>query len=334
MSARRTTSSTPSTSRPTPGLLRLLGLAAAAAALLAAPPARACSVCGCGDPLLTSGDPAAINGTLRLQLDVEHLRVDAGTDGRLGFTDQLSQTSYRLNAVYRPAADLSLTATLPLVSKRIQTVGGPVKEVDSDLTGLGDAELGARWALWRSVQVGAQRSQELALGLGTSLPTGAHGARMPDGSLLDPHGQLGTGAWGPFATAAWRLEQGDWTVAATLGYRIRTEGRYFDGSRYRFGNAWLWSLHGQYLVARRLALDLGLDGRAAAADKATDLGGAVTGAVDNTGGSVLSLAPGAYLQVAGGLWAFARAQVPVYRDLFGEQDVKPSFTAGLQYLVW
>jgi hypothetical protein len=38
-------------------------------------PAYACSVCGCGDPLLASSDPAAITGGLRLQLDTEYLRV-------------------------------------------------------------------------------------------------------------------------------------------------------------------------------------------------------------------------------------------------------------------
>ena len=50
---------------------------------------------GCGCPLLASSDPAAINGGLRLQLDAEYLRIDAGTDDRPGYTDQLTQWSYR-----------------------------------------------------------------------------------------------------------------------------------------------------------------------------------------------------------------------------------------------
>ena len=87
-------------------------------------PAAACSVCGCGDPLLAANDPAAINRHLRLQVDTdtEYLRIDAGTDGRLGFTDQLTRWSYRFNAVYRPIDPLSLTLTVPLVSKTIHTV--------------------------------------------------------------------------------------------------------------------------------------------------------------------------------------------------------------------
>jgi len=49
-----------------------------AALLLGCVPAHACSICGCGDPLLASNDPAAMNGRLRLQVDTEYLRMDAG----------------------------------------------------------------------------------------------------------------------------------------------------------------------------------------------------------------------------------------------------------------
>lgn len=195
-----------------------------AVALLAwAAPAQACSVCGCGDPLLTSSDPAAINGQLRLQLDTEYLRVDAGTDGVPGSTDQLSQWSTRLD-----------------------------------------------------------------------------------------------------------YEEGDWSAIASLSYRVRTEARYFDATRYKFGDALLWSVHGQWLATRRLALDLGLDGRRAAADRATDEAGVVDGHVVNTGGTVLSASPAVYFNASGALWLFARGQVPVVKRLDGEQDVKPSVTAGLQ----
>jgi len=63
---------------------------------------RACSICGCGDPMLAASDPAAISGVLRLAAETEYLRVDAGTDGQPGYTDQLTQWSYRIYAIYRP----------------------------------------------------------------------------------------------------------------------------------------------------------------------------------------------------------------------------------------
>jgi hypothetical protein len=318
---------------------RSIDRGAAVAAVLAfgvlvwSEPASACSVCGCGDPLLAANDPAAITGKLRLQLDTEYLRIDAGTDGVAGSTDQLTQWSYRFNAVWRPLEDLALTATLPYVQKTIRAVTATSSELASEEEGLGDVEVGARYGVWRSVQVGERRVQELAISAGTSLPTGAHDAKDATGGLVDPHGQLGTGGWGPFAGLHYRLEQGDWSAFASVSYRLRTEASYFDGTRYKFGNAFLWSFHGQYQPHRAVALDLGLDGRYAVADRQVDAGGAVTDPVGNTGGTVLSAAPGVYLNAVGGLWLFVRAQLPFYKHLLGEQDVKPSVTAGLQFQV-
>ena len=312
----------------------LLSILAAPTVLLWAPAARACSVCGCGDPLLIATDPAAITGRLRLELDTDYLRIDAGTDGQPGSTDRLTQWSYRLNTVYRPLEYLAFTLTVPLVHKSIRTVGGGSDVLTSDLTGLGDVEVGARYSAWRSVNLGVGRVHEVAFTLGSSLPTGAHDAKVADGSLVDPHGQLGTGAWGPFVGLHYRLEQGRWTGYVAASFRWRTEATYLDGSRYRFGNAGLWSVHGQYQPTRRVALDLGVDGRYAAADRATDPSGVVDGAVANTGGTVLSAAPGVYLAVGGPVWLFVRGQLPFWKSLLGAQDVYPSFTAGVQVLVF
>ncbi len=317
----------------TPALRPALGLVAALV-LAGSPPAQACSICGCGDPLLAASDPAAITGGLRLQLDTEYLRVDAGTDGRPGFTDQLSQWSLRLNAVYRPVEPLSLFATLPLQKRTIRTVGGGTRTTASSLTGIGDVEVGARYALWSTVNFGARRVQELALSAGSSLPTGRDDARDAEGALVDPHGQLGTGGFGPFAGIHYRFEQADWIAFADLSYRIRTEAAYPDHSKYRFGNAVLWSLHTQYRPVPRLALDLGLDGRHARADRAVDADGTVLSNVENTGGTVISVSPAVYGQVTGRLWLFVRAQVPVLQHLAGRQDVKPTYTTGMQFQVF
>jgi hypothetical protein len=260
--------------------------------------------------------------------------MDAGTDDRPGYTDELTQWSYRLNAVYRPIEPLSLSATAPLVHKSIRTVGGGTSVTDSSLTGLGDVELAARYAFWTKVNFGARRVQELAVSAGSALPTGNHDAKASDGSLVDPHGQLGTGGWGPFAGIHYRFEQGDWMSFASLSYRLRTEASYFDHSRYKFGDAVLWSIHEQYRPTAKLALDLGIDGRYAMADRAVGPDGTVTSKVGNTGGTLFSLAPGVYLNAWGGAWVFVRSQVPVYQHLFGDQSVKPSFTAGFQYQVF
>ena len=303
--------------------------------VLGAVDARACSMCGCGDPLLSSSDPAAIGGTLRLQLDTEFMRVDAGTDGQPGYTDQLTQWSFRLNAVLRPIRELAFSATLPVVNKTIHTVGEGTDVADSRLTGLGDIELSGRYAFLRVVDPSVRRVQELAVSAGTSFPTGGHNATVSnaDGSLLlvDPHGQLGTGGWGPFAGLHYWYEQGNWLGFASVSYRLRTEASYFDGSRYKFGDALLFSLHGQYRPIPQIAIDLGIDGRHAWADRAADVDVAATAAVETTGGTLLAAAPGVYANPGGALWLFARGQIPFYKHLYGEQDVKPSVTVGIQY---
>lgn len=309
--------------------------AALAAALLAAPrPAHACSVCACGDPILSTSDPAALAGKLRLQLDVERLRVDAGTDGVPGSTDQLVQWSTRLNVAWRPAEALSLSLTVPWLHKAIEVVDASGRTTASDLSGLGDLEVGARWAAWRAAEVGARRYRELAVSAGSTLPTGKKDARGGAGDLLDPHGQVGTGGWGPTLGLHYRHEVGDFIAFLAASWRWRTEATYFDGSRYKFGDAALASLHGQYQVSRGLVLDLGLDARHAVADRATDDTGAVEPRVVNTGGGLVALAPAVYCSPGGGVWLFARAQVPVYKDLYGEQDVKPSVAAGVQVLAF
>jgi hypothetical protein len=61
--------------------------------------------------------------------------------------------------------------------------------------------------------------------------------------------------------------------------------------------------------------------------------GTVTATVGNTGGALWSVAPGVYVDAVAGVWLFARGQIPVVKQLRGEQDVKPSFTVGVQYQV-
>lgn len=301
---------------------RIASLLLATATLTVASPAAACSVCGCGDPLLTSSDPAAVTGHLRLQLDTEYLRLNAGNEEDPASTDELTQWSYRLNGVYRPFETLSLSATVPVVTKTIRVTGAGPAVTSSDEAGLGDLELGARWAMWRTVDLGVGRVHELALSAGSSLPTGAND-RSSGGARVDEHGQPGTGSWGPFAGLHYRFEEGHWLAFASLSARLHSR----NAERYTYGSALQWSVHGQYFPSRRVVLDLGVDGRRAAADE-------VAGeTVVNTGGTVLALAPGIYLEAAGGAWLFVRGQVPFYEQFQGAQDQLPSVVAGVQYQV-
>ncbi|MFL5261836.1 MAG: hypothetical protein ACJ79L_05470, partial [Anaeromyxobacteraceae bacterium] len=86
------------------------------------------------------------------------------------------------------------------------------------------------YTLWRAVDLGHARSNELAVTAGTALPTGSHDASAA-GALVD--GQLGTGAWAPFLGLNYLVEGSSWVAFANVSGRLRAEGAYFDGSRYK-----------------------------------------------------------------------------------------------------
>jgi hypothetical protein len=298
---------------------RWLSAGVLALGLLEPAVAAACSVCGCGDPLLIANDPAAVNGRLRLQLDVGNLTMRAANDNQAAVTDELRQTTAKLDAVYSPTPGLSFIATLPFTRKQLATGG----TTTSDLSGLGDVELGSRWELFDVPNFAAQRRQTLALAVGSSTPTGTNDATN-DGERVDEHGQLGTGGWGPYLGLHYRFEQERWTVFASATERVRTANAF----EYRYGPAILWSLHGQLFASPKLAVDFGLDGRYASADRnrgETQI---------NTGGAVLALAPGLYWNVVDDLWLSGRGQFAVYERLRGRQTVGPVVSVGLQYLLF
>lgn len=300
--------------------LRAAAPLALAASLLAPPPARACSVCACGDPLAAVAETPGNRGSLRLGLEAELLTVSSGSEAMAGMTDELTQWTLRPSVVWSPAARLNLVATVPFTRKRMVETGMGMDSTMSDLSGLGDVELGARWFVFESVDFGARTSQSGALLAGTSLPTGGNGATR-NGVRVDEHGQLGTGGFGPSLGLFYRLSGDAWSGFATVTGRLRTENSH----DYRYGEALHWTLQGQWQQGNWFAASLAFEGRSAAADRQA---GAT---VPNTGGLVLAATPAVHFNLFSGAWLFARAQLPFYRALLGEQTVGPVFAAGIRY---
>lgn len=299
-----------------PPLGPLLRASLAAALLSRAPAARACSVCGCGDPLLDAADPAAMTSRLRVALDGELLDVTAGSETHPGATDRLHQYSLKLQVAGTPLPGVTVVGTLPFTRKDLTSAGATL----SDVSAVGDAEVAARIALLDVPNFAARRLQNVAVSVGTSLPTGPNDLRA-GGERIDEHGQPGTGSFGPFAGLHYRVDQGAWYGSASLTGR----GHTVNGHGYRYGGAVLWSAHAQLRPLARLALDLGVDGRWAAQDRDD------AGAVEHTGGTVWAASPGVYWNVAGSAWLSLRTQLPVWTRLVGEQSVGPTVVAGVQY---
>ncbi len=300
---------------------RTVALAAASSLLLAASPALACSVCGCGDPLVGVGQVSGPAGQFGIELDGQYLSQKAGGE-EPGTIDVLDQWSLLLTASYTPVTNLNLVVTLPWVWKGMQMELPDGSRVpSSNLNGFGDMQVGARWFFWESLDLLHGIRHTLSVSASTFIPTGNNSAVDADGIRVDEHGQVGTGGWGPNAGLFYRLQGDVWSAYAGAWGLYRTANSH----GYRYGAAVLWTAVGQYQPLEWLAVAVGVDGRVAAADVDQGID------VENTGGLVLAAVPAVYAKVFPGGWLLARAQLPFATSLNGDQAIGPVVTFGLRY---
>ncbi|HEY1906465.1 MAG TPA: hypothetical protein VGG91_10495 [Myxococcaceae bacterium] len=305
-------------------MTRLAALVLASSLLVAPSVALACSVCGCGDPMVLAGDSMPVANTVRFALEYEYLTATARSDDDPERTESLTQMTLRPVVVYSPFSRVNLVLQIPVVRKdwALSATGAGGAETATPI-GLGDVDLGVRVFLWDATSIRLERRQNLALTGGTSFPTGADDRTTADGERIDQHAQLGTGAWGPYVGALYAFHQDPWNFLLSVTGRFRTTNSY----GYRFGDAVLWSAQLRFRIVEPFALQLGVDGRYAGRDRS---GGVMQA---NTGGLVVSAVPGIAWNVAGPMWLLAQVQIPFLTHLFGEQTIGVTATAGLQFVL-
>jgi hypothetical protein len=305
-------------------MLRLAAAAVVASVVLAPTVARACSVCGCGDPMVLAGDSMPVSNTLRFALEYEYLTATARSDEQPDRTESLTQMTLRPVVVYSPFSRVNVVLQVPLVRKDWALSPTTTEASETAVPmGLGDLDLGIRVFLWDSTSIQAQRRQNLALTAGTSFPTGNDDATTADGERIDQHAQLGTGAWGPYVGALYAFHQDPWNFFLSVTGRFRTTNSF----QYKYGDAVLWSAQLRFRVVEPFALQLGVDGRYAGRDRSEGV------LQENTGGLVVSAVPGLAWNVSGPIWLLAQVQVPFVTHLFGQQTVGVTATASLQFVL-
>ncbi len=118
---------------------------------------------------------------------------------------------------YAPTTRLNVRLEVPFVQVLTsQRVGG--QTLHSGVTGIGDVVLTAKSRFAQSF--GEDWKQHQALTVGLKLPTGTHNGRTPDGILLDPSDQPGSGKWGyvlGYAYAYERVTDTFWASAMLRG---------------------------------------------------------------------------------------------------------------------
>jgi hypothetical protein len=305
-------------------MLRLAASVLVASVVLAPTVARACSVCGCGDPLVLAGDSMPVANTVRFALDYEYLTATARSDDEPDRTESLTQMTLRPVLVYSPFSRVNVVLQVPLVRKdwALSPTTAAATETAVPM-GLGDVDLGVRVFLWDSTSLRAQRRQNLALSAGTSFPTGKDDVTAADGERIDQHAQLGTGAWSPYVGALYAFHQDPWNFFLSVTGRFRTTNSF----QYRYGDAVLWSAQLRFRVIEPFALQLGVDGRYAGQDRSAGV------LQENTGGLVVSAVPGLAWNVSGPIWLLAQVQVPFVTHLFGQQTIGVTATASLQFVL-
>jgi hypothetical protein len=309
--------------------LRALAVTVACGPLVLAPASAAANCCIFEDPLVAVSDVAARNGALRLSLDGETGSSSAAMDAMPGLRHLVEQTTLRLVGVYSPVELLNVVLVAPLARRQWRAVEGGMPVGSGVQAGLGDVDLGVRYAFWRrvrfiprSVDDIAVRAEVLALSAGTSLPTGDDAAAR-DGQRLAQMLQVGSGAWGPYLGVTYRWREASWDVVLSGTGRLRTR----SAAGYRYGNGLYLGAELQYLGIGRVTLGLGLDGRAAARDSDG------MGPVRSSGGLLLAAVPSVSLGLGQGLSLRARAQLPIATRLGGDQRIDPSWSMGVQYAV-
>ena len=275
-------------------------------AFFATSEAMACSQCMCGTPFPAGVMGGVVPTRFTYGLEDRYLSKTNALDEGPGSEDE---REHRLAAfgLWRPHARLALIGRLPYSLKEITT--RPEGEASSieRARGLGDAELMTMIGL---VQTNGERPLALGAVAGFNAPTGANELTDETGERLDAHLQTGSGAW----TGSGGLNLAISTASGTWETSVvgRVNGTNSHG--YHYGNTLLYNAGFTSRSRSGVRLMLQLNGRSATRDQ---LDGGATG--ENTGGTVVYVAPGMRWVSSVGLGLEAAVQVPAIQSLYGDQ---------------
>lgn len=225
---------------------------------------------------------------------------------------------------------LVLAGAIPYLDKEleVQTPGGRQTLGDS---GFGDLALTAKvQVLQRDRPQGTTRLTLLGR---VKLPTGKNDARAPDGSLLPPSLQLGTGSvdysGGAIVTA---LKQ-RWGINGDLIYRANTSDNGFRfGDSLRYDAALAFRAYPRdYESYPSPQLNLFLEANGSSQEK-NQLSGT---SLPDSGGTTVFLSPGIQYMAGRTFLVEASFQLPVVENLNGDQlETDYTFRLGIRWLLF
>lgn len=281
-------------------------------ALAMAPRAsEACSMCRCGDPTFSLiGSQLFVPKTWHVGLDTGRYTKDQVAESDPGTREREVENRLTLSASRTFGSRLTVVAQMPFAHRTITTASE-----EGTLSGLSDPELLAHYRMYST---GPGSWISLSLGL---RPGWGQNDRQLDGQRAEEHLQPGTGAAGVEPGLSFSRVVGDaGSVFGSVGGRFN--GRNDAG--YHYGNAAIANMGYERKLGQRLNGILEANFRSAARDEP------LVGDKDpNTGGSVLYVSPRLLVKLDRTLFLRLGVQIPVVKNLFGDQDEKVNFLTGL-----
>ncbi len=304
--------------------MRLAFLLALSAAL-SAPPAHACSVCGCDPSSGTLGLDRPTQGDLRFALEDRYLQKESGTvdDGTL---EGEREDRLDLRLQYSPPVPrLSFELEVPVYAWKSHL--GLASTVDDTTRGLSDVVLTGRYEV---LKLGGMVPRHVVALTGSlKAPTGSntHLATV-DNNLFDEHKQIGTGTWDQLFGAFYTY--GDFPLVAYAGLSVRLNGTNSRGNHY--GNALFATVGARRSFLESRALYFALDAQVRNAGTDTVPVNGNQRAYDPNSGGLVTYAVGtAGYALTQNLLVRATLQVPVYTALHGVQGEHPVAFVALAY---
>jgi hypothetical protein len=289
------------------------GVIAAAIALIAPRAARACAVCGAGDPTLTlMGSEKPFEGRLRIAGDLRLGSVWAGAPAE--DVIQIDEERLELDVAYAPTRTLFLSLAVPLLHRVASYHDG----TSSPLFTIGDVALRAKQFIW-SGRRGAFVHQ-VAIQGGLDTPTspqeeGEHGVALP--AVLQP----GMGAVAPFVGAFYGFTRGPWSFYASAAVYLPFAVRDGPHATESFRTAASVQRQIGRVFASRIGIDTRLDGSCEAYGKPDP----------NSGGFVGYLSPELVVSPVTDLLLTATVRVPAVQAFHGYHHEGAIAGLGLTY---
>lgn len=315
---------------------RLAVLAGFVLLLTLAPPARACSICRCGDPTFNAlGTDVYKEGAFRVSLDWERFDkeqgifgeeetpaakdlVEGGSPGREAVIENRMTTALSYTFGERAIA----VARIPWSSRSTSEAGIGTTGTSKDLA---DPEIYGLVRLWSSQFTGGLGRRAWISALGGVKTAWGKNDLAQGGERLDEHLQPGTGStdWFGGLSSVYLLDSHSSLFGSA---QVRRTGANDFG--YKYGGSTLLNLGYERKIGRIWDAAVELNFRNTNRDQID-----ADGTLDpNTGGQLLYLTPRVILDLGKGLVGRLAIQVPVYKDLNGDQRERAVANVGVTYL--